>query len=46
MAGLEPATAGVKVPCLTTWLHPTGEAQSEGPEPTLRPSRLEVLWGG
>lgn len=22
MAGLEPADAGVKVPCLTTWLHP------------------------
>ena len=23
MAGLEPADAGVKVPCLTTWLHPS-----------------------
>ena len=23
MAGLEPASAGVKVPCLTTWRHPT-----------------------
>ena len=22
VAGLEPANAGVKVPCLTTWLHP------------------------
>ena len=22
MAGLEPANEGVKVPCLTTWLHP------------------------
>ena len=22
MAGLEPASEGVKVPCLTTWLHP------------------------
>ena len=22
MAGLEPADEGVKVPCLTTWLHP------------------------
>ena len=22
MAGLGPANAGVKVPCLTTWLHP------------------------
>ena len=26
MAGLEPANAGVKVPCLTTWLHPNREA--------------------
>src|SRR5699024_12341334 len=23
MAGLEPANAGVKVPCLTTWRHPS-----------------------
>ena len=22
MAGIEPASAGVKVPCLTAWLHP------------------------
>ena len=22
MAGLEPASEGVKVPCLTAWLHP------------------------
>lgn len=22
VAGLEPANAGVKVPCLTAWLHP------------------------
>ena len=25
MAGLEPADEGVKVPCLTTWLHPCVE---------------------
>lgn len=24
MAGLEPASEGVKVPCLTTWRHPNG----------------------
>ena len=23
VAGIEPANAGVKVPCLTAWLHPT-----------------------
>ena len=27
MAGLEPADEGVKVPCLTTWLHPYVEKQ-------------------
>ena len=37
MAGLEPANAGVKVPCLTTWLHPNVEVR-RGPERTLRPS--------
>ena len=38
MAGLEPANAGVKVPCLTTWLHPCiasdemrGRAEAEAP---------------
>ena len=47
MAGLEPANAGVKVPCLTTWLHPNlAGSKSKGPERTLRPFRLEVLWGG
>ena len=25
MAGLEPASEGVKVPCLTAWLHPYRE---------------------
>ena len=40
MAGLEPASEGVKVPCLTTWLHPyVGEnkvragADGSGPTP-------------
>ena len=28
MAGLEPADEGVKVPCLTTWLHPCVEKES------------------
>ena len=27
-AGLEPADEGVKVPCLTTWLHPCVENRS------------------
>ena len=38
MAGLEPASEGVKVPCLTTWLHPCiasdemrGRAEAEAP---------------
>ncbi len=35
MAGLEPANAGVKVPCLTTWLHPNVEVWP-GPERTPR----------
>ena len=43
MAGLEPADEGVKVPCLTTWLHPcVGERL--GPEQKLRPFRLNVGW--
>ena len=43
MAGLEPADEGVKVPCLTTWLHPcVGERL--GPEQKLRPLRLNVGW--
>ena len=39
MAGLEPANAGVKVPCLTTWLHPKmgggakGRSGRSGPQP-------------
>ena len=37
MAGLEPANAGVKVPCLTTWLHPNikGEARAGADAPAL-----------
>ena len=48
VAGLEPANAGVKVPCLTTWRHPNvygsglGERRRE-PEPMLRLS-LELGW--
>ena len=47
MAGLEPANAGVKVPCLTTWLHPnrTG-SKAGGPERTLRPSALRAYGVG
>ena len=45
MAGLEPASEGVKVPCLTTWLHPyLAREKWRGPEPKLRPFRL--VWGG
>ena len=46
MAGLEPANAGVKVPCLTTWLHPSVAGKSSGPERTLRPFRLEFYGVG
>ena len=28
MAGLEPANEGVKVPCLTAWLHPYWEERA------------------
>ena len=37
MAGLEPANAGVKVPCLTTWLHPNmgREARAGADAPAL-----------
>ena len=43
MAGLEPADEGVKVPCLTTWLHPC-MGERLGPEQKLRPLRLHVGW--
>ena len=43
MAGLEPASEGVKVPCLTTWLHPyLQRTDGKEPEPKLRPFRLFV----
>ncbi len=37
MVGLEPTNAGVKVPCLTTWLHPNGmdEARAGADAPAL-----------
>ena len=35
MAGLEPANEGVKVPCLTAWLHPCVEKRDRGePDPS------------
>ena len=41
MAGLEPASEGVKVPCLTTWLHPYLGAQKRiEPEPMAPALRL------
>ena len=43
MAGLEPANAGVKVPCLTTWLHPN-VVVGQGPERTPRPSATSMGW--
>ena len=45
MAGLEPANEGVKVPCLTTWLHPCvrkEKAWAGAEAPALPPS----VWGG
>ena len=45
MAGLEPASEGVKVPCLTTWLHPyLARENGEGRSRSSGPSAL--LWGG
>ena len=43
MAGLEPADEGVKVPCLTTWLHPCmwGKTQAGAATPACR---LDVGW--
>ena len=36
MAGLEPANEGVKVPCLTAWLHPCVWAPKSPPCVTTR----------
>ena len=45
MAGLEPANAGVKVPYLTTWLHPNIEVNGwKRPERTLRPFATSMGW--
>ena len=45
MAGLEPADEGVKVPCLTTWLHPCIHSEERRrPEQKLRPSASSVGW--
>ena len=42
MAGLEPASEGVKVPCLTTWLHPcVKKDQGLGSLPIP-----DIQWGG
>ena len=44
MAGLEPASEGVKVPCLTAWLHPcigAEKAWTGAEAPALPP----VLYG-
>ena len=45
MAGLEPANAGVKVPCLTTWLHPSigSEARAGADAPALSHSMGWVM---
>ena len=43
MAGLEPADEGVKVPCLTTWLHPCVEKQMRDRDPLPIPHLL-VGW--
>ena len=44
MAGLEPANAGVKVPCLTTWLHPNiSEARAGADAPALSHSMGWVM---
>ena len=46
MAGLEPANAGVKVPCLTTWLHPNIEAELVEKDRSGRSGPCHELWGG
>ena len=43
MAGLEPANAGVKVPCLTTWLHPNiAGSKAKGRSGRSGPSALSL----
>ena len=43
MAGLEPANAGVKVPCLSTWLHPNiAGSKAKGRSGRSGPSALSL----
>ena len=44
MAGLEPADEGVKVPCLTTWLHPCMWGKGLGRSRSSGPSASRVGW--
>ena len=49
VAGLEPANAGVKVPCLTTWRHPIvggNKALYEKRAGTAAPALSRDVWGG
>ena len=49
MAGLEPANAGVKVPCLTAWLHPSIEGETgeeQGTENNLNPLSINGVGKG
>ena len=41
MAGIEPARQGVKVPCLTAWLHPKKVVGEDGFEP---PNPKELIY--
>ena len=46
MAGLEPASEGVKVPCLTTWLHPCMRGIQKRKAGAEAPAfRLEIKMG-
>ena len=42
VAGFEPASAGVKVPCLTTWLHPNVRLQLENFPGLLPPAMGKI----
>ena len=44
MAGFEPADAGVKVPCLTTWLHPNIKYKVMGRSPGAKDERKDMGW--
>ena len=46
MAGFEPTLAGVKVRCLTAWLHPCVKVGSFGHAQDLNKKREEVLLPG